>query len=80
VRTTHDPVTDRFITRAQTPEWADNPLHPEDAAEIRRRVAALRPEFERLGHEDWHDFMLARLDPIEKHAAATERTIWTATT
>lgn len=53
--------------------WADNDLSPVDIVSVRDRLLALRPEFQRLGHTDWHDNMLARLDVIGRHAKGTRR-------
>lgn len=36
-----------------------------DLPAIRARIEALRPDFERLGREDWYDQMVSRLDEIE---------------
>lgn len=51
--------------------WADNDISPADIAEARRRLDALRPEFERLGHGDWHDFAAGRLDTLGQRARGT---------
>lgn len=54
-------------------EWADNDMHPDDIVEARRRLAALRSRFERLGHVDWFEKMMARLDVVGEHATGTVR-------
>ena len=56
-------------------QWADTDLSREDVAVLRERLAALRPEFERLGRGDWHDKMMVRLGHIEQHAKGTKRRI-----
>lgn len=52
-------------------KWVDNDLSKEYVASLRPKLKALRPEFERLGHTDWHDRMMARLDIVEQHAKGT---------
>ncbi|WP_433180101.1 hypothetical protein [Actinoallomurus sp. CA-150999] len=50
-------------------DWKPNDLSPSDAALIRGRLEALRPEFERLGHgDDWYDGMMRRFAHIEENA------------
>lgn len=51
--------------------WLDNPLSPAYMASLRPKLASLRPEFERLGRGDWHDWMLSRLDAVAEHATGT---------
>jgi hypothetical protein len=51
--------------------WKANDLTKGDVAEIRRRLEALRPDFEHLGRGDWHRYMLEKLDEIGKHASGT---------
>lgn len=51
--------------------WLDNPLSPAYMASLRPKLDALRPEFERLGRRDWHDWMLARFDVVGEHATGT---------
>lgn len=53
---------------AQGDAWADNPLSAEYAAHLRDHLAELRPEFERLGHLDWHDYTMSVADSIAAHA------------
>lgn len=67
-----DPKTGKYVPA----QWADNPLHFEDAAELRRRLESTRPEFERLGRPEWHDFMIERAEMIERYATGTERLTW----
>ena len=59
-------------------EWSDNDMSPADIAEARARLDALRPEFERLGHTDWHDTARARLDLIGTHATGTRNRLASA--
>lgn len=49
-------------------EWRDNELTPADMAEIQRRLAGRKPEFDRLGRADWHQFMMNRLESMAPHA------------
>ncbi|WP_442945810.1 WXG100-like domain-containing protein [Nonomuraea sp. LPB2021202275-12-8] len=46
----------------------DNLLAPADFAARRDALAALRPEFERLGRADWHDGLMQRYDLLAEHA------------
>jgi hypothetical protein len=55
--------------------WVDNDMSPADLRELRSRLVALRPEFERLGRGDWHDKMLIRLGKVEQYAKGTKRRI-----
>jgi hypothetical protein len=50
---------------------AANDMSPADLAAIRPRLEALRPEFDRLGHGDWHDEMLSMLDQVSARATGT---------
>ncbi|MEC3955053.1 hypothetical protein VMT65_18575 [Nocardia sp. CDC153] len=52
--------------------WHDHELTRSEVAEIRARVDALAPEFERAGRPDWHQAMRERLDQIEQHARPDE--------
>lgn len=47
---------------------AKNPLSAGDVQTLRDRLAAIRPEFARLGHTDWYDGMLGRLNALAAHA------------
>ncbi|MCA2223937.1 WXG100-like domain-containing protein [Nonomuraea aurantiaca] len=49
-------------------EWIDNQLTREDIDVFTERIQALRPEFERLGRQAWHDEVLDRLYQIADHA------------
>lgn len=49
-------------------EWQDNDLTKSDIAELRKRMQALKPDFEHLGRGNWHQFMMERLDAIGQHA------------
>jgi len=55
--------------------WADNDLTPADVQTVRERLAALRPEFDRMGHGDWHDFAMGRLDAVGAHATGDRNRI-----
>lgn len=57
----------------ESARWTANPLHPDDAAEIKRRVETTRPEFERLNRMGWYEFMLQRADAIAANACGIER-------
>jgi len=48
--------------------WADNDMTKAELAEIRVKMEATRPDFEKLGRAAWLDFALARLDAIAAHA------------
>jgi hypothetical protein len=56
-------------------EWVDNDLHPDDITEARRRLTALRGEFDRLGRGSWWEAIMARLNAIAPHAKGTKRRI-----
>ncbi|MCO5985071.1 hypothetical protein NE235_02995 [Actinoallomurus spadix] len=49
----------------------DNPLSHSDVAHIRRSVEGLRPEFERLGRQDWYDDVMRRVRELDEHAQGT---------
>lgn len=51
--------------------WRDNDLTPADVAEARRRLEALRGEFDRLDRGEWLDQAQARLDQIGARAKGT---------
>lgn len=53
-------------------EWIDNPLTEADVIEIRRRLEALRPDFEHLDRASWLDYTLDLLDGIAEHAAGED--------
>lgn len=55
--------------------WRDNDLTADDVRVVRRRLLALKPEFERLGRLDWLQFSLARLDLVAAHAKGTRNLI-----
>lgn len=48
--------------------YQDHDMSPDDMAEIRRRLEALRPDFQHVGQEAWLDFSLRRLDALTLHA------------
>lgn len=48
--------------------WANNDLTKADVAKIRERLVALKADFAKLGRNDWHEFMLERLEAIGQHA------------
>ncbi|HUR01408.1 MAG TPA: hypothetical protein VM347_02610 [Nonomuraea sp.] len=49
-------------------EWIDNQLTRQDIEVFTQRIEALRPEFEKLGREVWHDKVLDNLYQIGEHA------------
>lgn len=55
--------------------WAANRLTRPDIAEIRRRLAALEPEFDAIGRPDWLRYSRQVLDAIEPHAQGTRNLI-----
>lgn len=67
---------ERFARRVNdVGEWIDNDMSPADVALARARVKGLRPDFQRLGHLDWYEDALERLQQIERHAKGTKRRI-----
>lgn len=66
---------DRPISAFASPVggFGPNPLHPDDIAVLRRRLDALRPDFELLGRGDWLDYSLWVLSELAKHAAGPTR-------
>jgi hypothetical protein len=54
-------------------EWKRNDFTQAEWAEMRRKVEALRPDFDRLGRGHWHEFALARLDALAAHASDAPR-------
>jgi len=54
------------------PHWIDNDLSQNDIAEIRRRLQAMRPDFELVGRGDWLDYSLGQLDQLAGHARGTD--------
>lgn len=55
--------------------WVANDFTPADMDLARIRLAALKPEFERLGRGDWHEFARRRLEAIAAHATGTRNRI-----
>lgn len=55
--------------------WLSNHLSPGDIANIRTRLTALRPDFERLGRPGWWRQMMERLDEVGRHATGTRSTL-----
>ncbi|MBT2232002.1 hypothetical protein [Nonomuraea sp. NEAU-A123] len=49
-------------------DWIDNQLTRQDIELFTQRIEALRPEFEKLGREAWHDQVLDNLYQIGDHA------------
>jgi predicted Ser/Thr protein kinase len=49
-----------------TRRWVAGALREGEGAAIRTELAALRPEFERMGRLDWYDGMLGRLKAMEE--------------
>jgi hypothetical protein len=54
-------------------EWKQNDFTQAEWAEMRQKVEALRPDFDRLGRGHWHEFALARLDALAAHASDAPR-------
>lgn len=55
-------------------DWAvfrEHDISPSDIAEIGRRLETLKSEFERLGHVDWYDKMMKRLEVVGRTATGT---------
>jgi hypothetical protein len=52
-----------------------NPLSPADVEELRPKLAALRPEFERMGHLDWYNQMDELFTWVAQRATGTERVL-----
>jgi hypothetical protein len=50
-------------------------MSPADMAIIRGRLEALRPEFVRLGRQDWFTEMMKRLDILQAAAKGTKRRV-----
>jgi hypothetical protein len=53
----------------------ENPLSPDDVAEVRKRLEKLQPEFDRLGHPDWYQQTIEALDWVGNRAGGTDRII-----
>lgn len=65
----HNTFGKHFATAGQ---WnASNPMSPADIAEARRRIASLRPEYERKGATAWFDAMMARLGALGARASGS---------
>ncbi|MFC3997257.1 LuxR C-terminal-related transcriptional regulator [Nocardiopsis sediminis] len=54
-------------------EWIDNPLTERDAHWLVHTIIALRPEFLRLGREDWYDEMVMRAYMLQTYASGHRR-------
>lgn len=48
-----------------------NPLTDGDIKQLRRRVASVRRQFERLGRQEWYEQMVRRLDLLAANAGGT---------
>jgi hypothetical protein len=67
----NQPFSDHFISRREQGaiEWADqNDMSQRDIELIRRRLGALRGDFELLGRVDWWQATMDRLNEIGKRA------------
>lgn len=77
--TTRGPFARNFATSEIDDEasahWIDNRLTFADIAEVRRRLAALEPDFEHLDRRAWIDYAYRVLDAIEPHALGTRNLI-----
>jgi hypothetical protein len=52
--------------------WVENPMTDADVELTRERLEALRPDFKRVGREDWLDHSLSMLDEIALYAEGGE--------
>ena len=70
-----NPFTGYLMGRHEGDPWASSIELPEgvDIPALRRRLEALRPEFERLGYRRQHKDMLGRLAEIERRAKPSRR-------
>lgn len=68
-----DPI--KHFVESDNYRWRDNPLHPDDVETIRAKLQDLRPDFAKLGRENWLDYSLSILDKIEPHAKGEIR-LW----
>ncbi len=62
-----------FYDKSRPGGFAANDMSPEDLGVLRSRLAAVEPDFTRLGRGDWYAKMLTRLDKIEQNATGTTR-------
>jgi hypothetical protein len=53
------------------PGWKDFDISPGDMAQMRKILASLKPEFERLNRTDWYENALRRLEVMAPHAKGT---------
>lgn len=56
-------------------EWHNIAFSKGDIKEVRRRLNALKPDFEARGRKNWHNLMMMRLKAIEPYATGTRRRI-----
>lgn len=64
----HGPFVDRFTGDT-------NPLTADDVAEVRRRMALLRPDFQHLDKETWFAHSMRVLDFLDSRATGTRNLI-----
>jgi hypothetical protein len=64
-----NPFAAHFLGRSGG--FRPNDMTRADMAELRRRLEALRPQFEAKGRGDWFELTMTRLDAIEKKARGT---------
>ena len=67
VETTSNPFAVHYI-HGDLGQWRDNDLHPAYLASLRDGLAALKPQFVRLGRGAWHGRMMQRLGTLQRHA------------
>lgn len=65
------PGSQHFVHPDNHTAFGPNPLTPGDVAEIRTRLTALRPAFERRGRGEWLDAALITTDRLGHHATGT---------
>lgn len=74
---TGSPFAAPFVDVARN-DYGSNDMSPEDMATIRPRLEALRPQFDALGHGDWHTAMMKRFDQVAANATGTTSRLVTA--
>lgn len=62
------PFAREYFVDAATGRYKENSLTPRDIQYISEQIEAMRPEFERLGRDLWHDVMRIRLNQLSRLA------------
>lgn len=70
VETGSNPFAEHYVN-GELGQWRPNDLHPAYLASLRDGLAALKPQFERLGRDAWHGRMMQRLRLIQQNARGT---------